>query len=407
MSSISFSSSSSNDQTLSVPISPSQENRIKAINANSELECYLPPGLPLALQQLIYRLAFSTLSNVQLTATQKMQGEHWRFISSDDPYSKEKSELIEAQGAAEMHNAYTVLTRLSPRLADTALERNIPIIRNNLINKIANNLFEVCCDEKTTNPECYIRLRLIKTLPMTTPLSDQLKQLANCTCCTTIPFACTSLIHKIPLDTAKFLIPFGDKNHLLEHLIRIDYTQLHNSVEILNLVIQQGANVHHRFLDPAHQWHKMPLQQVWNHHAAQCLLENGADTEAIDKEGNTALHYAAGTSAFRDLSQIAHVLCEFGANVNARNIRGDTPIFIAIASYNWHCADYLIDRGAQLSISDYAGTTLDSIAKLYGKQHLEKQLKGKQAIIIKVMKKIEEAAKKEAAQVPKSSCEIQ
>lgn len=54
------------------------------------------------------------------------------------------------------------------------------------------------------------------------------------------------------------------------------------------------------------------------------LLDRGIEIDTVDPDGNTCLHIAAGNN----LSSIARVLINRGADVNARNNDGDTPIML-------------------------------------------------------------------------------
>ena len=57
----------------------------------------------------------------------------------------------------------------------------------------------------------------------------------------------------------------------------------------------------------------------------KCLLQSGANVNAIDSKGNSALTYAAGIGNF----EIIKYLIENGANVNAANPDGKTILIFA------------------------------------------------------------------------------
>lgn len=77
------------------------------------------------------------------------------------------------------------------------------------------------------------------------------------------------------------------------------------------------------------------------------LLANGADPHLTDADGNT-LHHAA--RKFRTPAWAA-LLRDAGADVNARNHEGVSPLGSACAAGNWRLARFLLERGAQTEIA--------------------------------------------------------
>ena len=61
--------------------------------------------------------------------------------------------------------------------------------------------------------------------------------------------------------------------------------------------------------------------------AVSVLLELGANINVANKNGNTALHIAAGAHS----SHIVRLLAENGAALNQKNSRGQTPLTVAIS----------------------------------------------------------------------------
>jgi ankyrin repeat protein len=59
----------------------------------------------------------------------------------------------------------------------------------------------------------------------------------------------------------------------------------------------------------------------------RCLLELGADVNAANKAGDTALHVAAGLAA----NSIVQLLVDKGASLHAKNARGQTPLAVSTA----------------------------------------------------------------------------
>ncbi|TCT25151.1 ankyrin repeat domain-containing protein [Thermomonas haemolytica] len=83
-------------------------------------------------------------------------------------------------------------------------------------------------------------------------------------------------------------------------------------------------------------WHGRP-------EAVMTLLANGADPRQADAEGNTPLHYAA-----RSVDPgVAALLRDAGAEVDACNHEGVSPLGSACLAGNWRLARFLLERGAR------------------------------------------------------------
>jgi ankyrin repeat protein len=91
-----------------------------------------------------------------------------------------------------------------------------------------------------------------------------------------------------------------------------------------------------------------------NLNAVTYLIEKGAylsdeDIKTKDSQGNQPIHRAAlyyGNQKFMNL------LIAKGADVNAKNKQGQTPIQVAWMNNNWDAVTYLIEKGAYLSDED-------------------------------------------------------
>jgi ankyrin repeat protein len=97
---------------------------------------------------------------------------------------------------------------------------------------------------------------------------------------------------------------------------------------------------------------------------AEFLIENKADLAAHDGEGHSLLHEAA--RARTDPAKLVELLIAKGADVNAKNARGDTPLHLACYA---NVAELLIAKGADINAKDRPGyTPLHSAAEA---NHLE------------------------------------
>ena len=83
-------------------------------------------------------------------------------------------------------------------------------------------------------------------------------------------------------------------------------------------------------------WHGRP-------EAVMTLLANGADPRIADADGNTPLHHAARSSD----PGVAALLRDAGAEMDAVNAEGVSPLGIACTAGNWRLARFLLERGAK------------------------------------------------------------
>lgn len=92
-------------------------------------------------------------------------------------------------------------------------------------------------------------------------------------------------------------------------------TPLHeaNSAGIARALLAAGAPVSAR-----EDWGRTPLHRAVDDEVVHLLLEAGADISAVDREGRTALHFA--------VLEAAKALVQSGADVNARDRFGNTPL---------------------------------------------------------------------------------
>lgn len=85
----------------------------------------------------------------------------------------------------------------------------------------------------------------------------------------------------------------------------------------------------------------------------EMLLEQGADTEAADVSGETALHWTAKLGFVR----VAKVLANHNANLNAANADGWRPVHFAACNGHSEFVDFLIAARADVTAQNDAGET--------------------------------------------------
>ena len=128
-------------------------------------------------------------------------------------------------------------------------------------------------------------------------------------------------------------------------------------LEAARILLERGANIDFR-----NNGGLTPLQQASQSMREGCLdimhllLDHGADGDACDNHGNTAIHFAASKSHF----EAARMLIERGANINSQNKEGLTPLQHASQGMGERYLDimrFLLDHGANVSACDNSGNT--------------------------------------------------
>lgn len=138
----------------------------------------------------------------------------------------------------------------------------------------------------------------------------------------------TALYYRGEKEIVKLLLAYGAEVNLkdrdivspLEVALQVGHTK--NS-DIVKLLLQHGADV-------CAQFDQMPLHIVEDKKTAELLLSFGADIEAQDDFGNTPLHMASESG----LVEVVRVLHKHGANIYAQNKDGKTACMLAIDLLN-------------------------------------------------------------------------
>jgi uncharacterized protein len=91
-----------------------------------------------------------------------------------------------------------------------------------------------------------------------------------------------------------------------------------------------------------------------NEDIARLLVENGADVNAKELKGWSVLHFAAQSN----LPDLVKLLIEKGADINAQDDYGNTRLLNALSSFNGQSKDIiieLINAGADKDITNKSG----------------------------------------------------
>jgi len=84
----------------------------------------------------------------------------------------------------------------------------------------------------------------------------------------------------------------------------------------------------------------------------QLLKDPKINVNQVDYAGNTPLHFAGYEDA-----KLVQLLLAAGADVNAKDQYGSTPLLIAIKEHNHEVVKLLLDAGADVNISEQWGDT--------------------------------------------------
>ncbi len=129
----------------------------------------------------------------------------------------------------------------------------------------------------------------------------------------------------------------------------------------IHTLIKQGADV-----NCTNEWGLSPLMLAsqYNTHVVvlKALLKDGADLFAVEpKYRSNALHLAANKCSN---PKVIEALVEAGADINARNYLGETPLIMAVLQNdNTRIFSQLIASGADINICDWQGHNVMEYAR--------------------------------------------
>ena len=145
-------------------------------------------------------------------------------------------------------------------------------------------------------------------------------------------------------------------------------------LKVARLLIEKGADVNHM---PLLCW--IAREECSSMSMAKLLIENRADVNLTDNQGQTPLHYAAANDYIAMAKLLTNFsknillklikgyhwiksckiqpLIENGADVNLTDNQGQTPLHYAAANGHIAMAQLLIENGANVNLTDNQGQT--------------------------------------------------
>ena len=146
------------------------------------------------------------------------------------------------------------------------------------------------------------------------------------------------------LNVVNSLIKHGANIHLVDRYGRtaLHYSITvvdHDSVTVLRSLIKNGADVNALTNDKCSPLMMSSLSGSVN--VVTILVENGANMDIQNQDGDTALHYAV--CATRNSSEVVHKLLTLGAS-HLRNHKGLTPLLFASYTLKHSLVEELIQR---------------------------------------------------------------
>ncbi|KAG6613418.1 uncharacterized protein IUM83_04519 [Phytophthora cinnamomi] len=126
---------------------------------------------------------------------------------------------------------------------------------------------------------------------------------------------------------------------------------LRYNVVVMRCVFRNGQAVRRNIVVDCRTVDSELLQYILN--VTKLVLRFGADVNARNQDGYSALHYAANGDAF----DVARFLLDSDADANAQDQHGKTPLHHCIHEGSLLVANLLVARGADIDMKDENGET--------------------------------------------------
>lgn len=142
-------------------------------------------------------------------------------------------------------------------------------------------------------------------------------------------------------------------------------TRLSGDPGVVEVLLDQGADTEAPIAFAGGEYPLHVAAARSNPAFARVLLDHGANIEATDHNGETPLHAAALNSGWEG-TEVLELLLDRGASTEAENQYGHTPLFAAIEAISRNAPErrgptavsILVERGARVDVVDQGGGTL-------------------------------------------------
>ena len=155
----------------------------------------------------------------------------------------------------------------------------------------------------------------------------------------------------------------------MNYIIKTPIEDCYKAVDILNILVNEGkidVNKRHRILLP-------PLAYLMRENLSylggkynsnyipdtviKLLLDNGANINTLDQNGDNLLKFAVITSN----NNLYEYLTNKGININRINQAGQDPLYYVVSSQNTSALQNLINSGYQITPSKIISTGVDKL----------------------------------------------
>ncbi|WP_432632612.1 ankyrin repeat domain-containing protein [Brachyspira sp.] len=163
------------------------------------------------------------------------------------------------------------------------------------------------------------------------------------------------------IEATKFLITNKANLNILtsDGISLIGHAISQNNMDLLQILIENGADINYSGEDSQLATPLMTASRLGFDNVVRILLTRNANINAVDINGNTALHTAAGNSQL----SVIKLLLEKNPNLDVQNKVGNTALHLAVISGNIDIVGELVLKGANTRIRNNDGRYPMDIAR--------------------------------------------